>query len=305
MIFNLENINSFIKSDLTSFIKESDDYYYNQILEIAKDIKKHKDERPIILLSGPSGSGKTTTAFVLEHILDEWGLETHTISMDNYFLPLTKEDFKAITDGTLDLESPNRVDTELLNSQIEDMVQGKTVVIPKYDFKNAKRIEKGLSLTRKPNELVIFEGIHALNPNVITVDENETAKVYVSVKARVEIGEQIVHPSIIRLIRRMIRDKNYRGRSALETLLLYDSVELGEDKYIMPYRDRATYVVDSFISYELGVYKSLIDLDFDVQKYEIAKIIRDLLDEVEVISKKNVPEKSLIREFIGNGHFKY
>lgn len=169
--------------------------------------------------------------------------------MDNYFRPLTESEKALAALGKMDLESPDRVDKELLNAQIHAINMGEEIEIPRYNFKTSSRDGKGTPFRRNKDELVIFEGIHSLNPDVITVPDEELCKIYVSVRTRITCGDIILHPSKVRLMRRMIRDKNFRQRSLRETMNMYDSVEAGENKYIMPYKHRSDYDVDTFMAY--------------------------------------------------------
>ena len=303
-IIDLPYINRKLADESKVFVLSADQEYYDKVVNVAEQIRDHRNERPIILLSGPSGSGKTTTARILEQILDKWGLETHALSMDNYFMPLTREQQALAARGELDLESPNRMDAPFLNEQLKKMVSGESVDLPVYDFKESRRIFPGRTLIRKPGELVIFEGIHALNPDVITIPDENTAKVYISVRTRVKSGGIVLHPAKIRLLRRMIRDKRCRNRSFEETIEMFPSVEKGESKYIMPHKYRASYELDTFIGYELNVYRSLLGDEFKV--FEKSAQFEDLLNvlaETESMEEQKVPKTSLIREFIGNGQF--
>lgn len=300
------NINEKLRKDTAAFIRDSDKEYNEKILEIAEDIINLKGSKPIILLSGPSGSGKTTTALTLEKCLDERGHNTHTLSLDNYFLPVKNEEKILLEEGKLDLETPLRVDKEFLNSQLKDIIDCKPVELSKYDFKNADRVMTGNILERKEDELVILEGVHALNPDVITVPDDRTVRIYVSVRTRVCAGDFVLHPSNIRLMRRMLRDRLYRARSVEDTLKMFESVEKGAVKYIMPYKSRSSYDVDTFIDYEINVYKDILESDLKELKdnEHIEKILK-IFSAAEGVEKDNVPTSSLIREFIGEGDFEY
>ncbi len=304
---SLEHNNTRIQTDPIAYLKASDQNYYNQLVSIAKDIDAHKDIRPIILVSGPSGSGKTTTAYLLEAILKDFGCVTHTLSMDNYFLPLSEEEQELVMQGKIDLESPNRLNHDLLNAQLSDMIACKPVLLPRYDFVHGLSVASGTTLTRKPGELIIMEGIHALNPSVITLSDDETTRIYISVRTRVQSDRLTLHPSKVRLMRRMIRDQIYRNRPYHKTVLLYDSVELGELRYIMPYKYRSTYDIDTFIDYEMSVYRHMLPkldaLDPSI-KAQIADLI-SILEQTEPVDTALVADQSLVREFIGGGKFTY
>lgn len=302
MEININEINLRIRKSARQFISETDENYFSQVREIARHVYDGRDRCPVILLSGPSGSGKTTTAHLLEQYLDSMGCETHTLSMDNYFKSLLPEEKEAAKEGTLDLESPGRLDSELLNSQIEDIIACRPVDLPVYDFVNAVCLKSGKILERKPGELVIFEGIHALNPDVITVPDDKTVRIYISVRTRVVCENHIIHPENVRLLRRMIRDNIHRGRTFSQTCIAAANVKRGEDLYVMPYKYRSTFDIDTFIAYELGIYKSFFRTQLEsIESHgEMAEIIQ-LLTPALPLSEALVPDSSLIREFIGGG----
>jgi len=282
------------------YLRAVDESYSAQICRMARAIYDSRREKPIVLLSGPSGSGKTTSAKMLEAYLDGWGCETHTISMDDYFATMTPEQIALRDRGKLDLESPDRMDIGLLNEHILNMIDGKPVVLPQYDFVNSSQSPSERVLHRKPGELVIFEGIHALNPSVITVPDTSTNRVYVSVRTRIEHDGKLLHPEKIRLLRRMLRDRIGRGRSPVETLAMYDRVQEGENKYIMPYKHRCSFDIDTFIGYEPGVYRAMLREEL-MKLREDARVadIVEMLAGLPEISPDAVSSKSLIQEFIG------
>lgn len=300
MEINIKQINSCIKENAGEFIASTDKKYFDTIYKIAQHICANRDNCPIILVSGPSGSGKTTSSHLLEKFLDEMGCETHTLSMDNYFHSLDECEKLAAREGTLDLESPARLDINLLNSQLNDIISCNPVELPEYDFINSRSIKSGKILERKPGELVILEGIHALNPDVITVPDDKTVKIYVSVRTRIVCENHIIHPENVRLLRRMIRDNIHRGRTFSQTCIAAENVKRGEDRYIMPYKCRSDFDVDTFIPYELGIYKAFFRTQLENIKShgEMGEIIC-LLTPAEPVNECLVPENALIREFIG------
>lgn len=206
----------------------------------------------------------------------------------------------------MDLESPLRVDSQLLNQQIEAISACREIELPKYNFKTSTRSGSGKKFKRNKGEIVIFEGIHALNPSVITVPDTMISKIYVSVRTRISGEGILLHPSRVRLMRRMIRDKNFRKRSLRETMNMFHSVEAGENKYIMPYKYRSDYDVDTFMAYELSAYRNdlLTQLEDMLDVPEIAESVK-VLEQLAPLSKKDISPDSLICEFIGNGQFKY
>ena len=306
MNIEITRINQGIERDPKEYVKLVNEEYQYKLSKIVDEIVENRNDKPVILLSGPSGSGKTTTAMMIEKLLDERGHETHTLSMDNWFCPLTEAEKKLAADGKMDLESPMRVDSDLLNKQIEDISVCREIELPRYDFKTSTRTGSGKKFKRNKGEMVIFEGIHALNPSVITVPDSMINKIYVSVRTRISGEDILLHPSRVRLMRRMIRDKNFRKRTLRETMNMFHSVEAGENKYIMPYKYRSDYDVDTFMSYELSAYRN--DLLDQLQELndvpEVQECIK-VLEKLTPLEKKDISRDSLICEFIGNGQFKY
>jgi uridine kinase len=297
---DIKTINQKISSDAAEFVKESEEFYYGQIEKTAERIDSEASSRPLVLLSGPSGSGKTTTALALERLLNKWGHRTHTVSMDNYFKTITPEEQNG---KNIDLESPARLDIELLNSQLNDMAKGRPVELPKYDFKNSVSLPSGRFIERKPGDIIIMEGIHSLNPEVITIEDRYFTSIYVSVRTRITTPELTLHPEKIRLLRRMLRDSSYRGRSIKDTVNMYPSVQHGETRFIMPHKNRAQCQIDSIIAYELSVYKKyLCGL---LKEYDGLEDVRYVLSNTEDLDDKYVAEDSLVREFIGGSCFNY
>ena len=295
------HVNQALCADAVGFVREAEAAYHRQLTEIADYIVAHRDTCPIELISGPSGSGKTTTARMLEAELDRRGLKTHTLSQDNYFRTNTPEEMAMREQGLLDLESPARVDEVLLAEQLERIINCETVELPVFDFRACECRPSGVQFTRKPGEVVILEGIHVLNPAVVALPESQTVRLYVSVRTRVEAADgTLLHPRYVRLLRRMLRDVNQRGRSAEGTLAMFHSVEMGEQKYIMPYKHRSTFDIDTFIPYEGSVYRQhlLKALEEMADHPEIADLL-PALRELAPLADEAVPATSLIREFIG------
>ena len=306
MNIEVTRINYEIEKNPQEYVKSVNEDYIYRLEKIVADIAEHQSERPVIVLSGPSGSGKTTTALTIGKMLTALGHRTHTVSMDNYFCSLTEEEKRLSALGKMDLESPQRVDKDLLNAHIELIGRGEPVEIPKYNFGTSSREKEGKPFCRKHGELVIFEGIHALNPDVITVPDNEICKIYVSVRTRVTCGDIILHPSKVRLMRRMIRDSNFRQRSLRETMNMFESVEYGENRYIMPYKHRSDYDVDTFMSYELSLYReSLLDKLHEMSDISELADVTEVMENLAPLESSAVPYDSMVREFIGNGEFSY
>lgn len=306
MNIEVNRINIGICGNPEEYTKQTNEIFMHQLKQIVQKIAANIENRPVILLAGPSGSGKTTTAFMIAKLLGELGCGCHTISMDNYFKSLTEEEKELVAQGKADLESPDRIDKELLNAQIEDIENCRPVELPKYDFAHSRRSEETIPFERKHGDVVIFEGIHALNPDVITVPDSKLCKLYVSVRTRITKEGLVLNPAKIRLMRRMIRDRNFRKRSLEETMSMFHSVEAGENKYIMPYKTRSDYDIDTFMAYEMSVYRYnlLDDLRLMEDNSELSDVM-ELLSALAPLDSEFVPKDSLIREFIGKGEFKY
>lgn len=307
-IIHFSKINEALSVDPADYIATCCEEYDAKCKIIANKIADHIKEHPIILLSGPSGSGKTTTALKIEGYLDAMGLETHTVSMDNYFLP---KDQVTIFDenNQIDYESPYRIDIPLLQDHMHKLANCETVDVPAFDFVSQDRIP-GKPLGRKKGELVLFEGIHALNPEVTGYEDISTC-IYVSVRTRIQLSNgQLVHPELIRAMRRIIRDRNFRGRKPAETLDMFASVQRGENLYIAPYKQRAHVQIDTFHGFEPSIYKPFVESDFVELKesysgYPKFAPIDDLIKDIISADAELLPGDSLSREFIGGSTLEY
>ena len=305
---NLYEINEHIESSPELFVIDAEAAYDKALRTLADDICRHASEKPITLISGPSGSGKTTTACRLEQILDAAGFSSHTLSMDNYYADGTRN--KDIVDqfGEPDYESPLRLDTDLLNTQLAQLARGEEVELPVFDFAAQKQLKSGKKLRRKPHELIIMEGIHALNPEV-TGDTHEIAnRIYLSVRTRITMGDDRLHPSLIRFARRLIRDHRTRGRLPAESCEMLSSISRGENLYIMPYKHFADYELDTFMGYELSIYQPML-LETVRQLAETAAaesgvpMLLKFLEALTPMEPTWIPDQSLVREFIGGSLF--
>ncbi len=290
-------------ADPQELVLGAENIYADQLSAAAEKIYIERSQRPVVLISGPSGSGKTTTAGRIARLLEDNGCRAHTISMDNYFLPLTDEEKRLGEQGLFDFESPKRLDTVLFKQHLEKLSRCEPIDVPSFDFAKQDRCP-GMTLLRRPGDIVIMEGIHALNPEVIGQSDEFTNRVYVSVRTRLDNGGTLLHPSKIRLMRRLIRDKLYRGRNIAETLDFFRSVERGENLYIMPYKHRANFDIDTFIAYEPMVYRNILlaDLEHAADTYKDYGNYSDIelfLRSLKPLDREFVPENSLVREFIG------
>lgn len=310
MPYSLKEINEAIRSDPRAFAEECDAVYARKVETAAKKIADHRAESHVILLSGPSGSGKTTTAMKIEEVLEHMGIETHTISMDNYFNTIDPETAPRNREGAIDYESPFCLDIELLNRHFAMLDRGETIHVPKYEFARQMRSDILSQPLRLGNdELAIFEGIHALND--IIVGKNPKAfKLYIAARSNVTNGEgEIVfqHPWL-RLCRRIVRDYKFRGSDANFTLKMWANVRRGEKLYISPYKENADIMFDSSLACEVSVLKPFVEpllTAIPAGKYEVVDDMVQALRRFEPLDEKYIAPNSLVREFIGGSTYSY
>lgn len=291
-------------------VQIAEDNYSAYINETAEIIASN-GSKPVILLSGPSGAGKTTTALRIERRLREQGLSVHTLSMDNYFLPITPETERELPrdeNGRLDLESPYRLDIPLFNEHLKLLAEGEEFQMPIFDFATQSR-PRTIPFRRHKHEIIIIEGIHALNPLVTGNTDRFAMCMYVSVRTRLKSEDgSLMHPRHVRLMRRLCRDRLFRKRDFRDIFSMFESVSRGEELYIFPFKDRADLEVDTFMAYEASVYKSFIESGLEAQsldEFPECGEITKFLGELDAIDSGYVPPASLIREFIGGSELNY
>ncbi|MDR0987695.1 MAG: nucleoside kinase [Ruminococcus sp.] len=298
-----KSINSALERDAEGFIKLSEEIYNVNILTAAEHIRLLAAGKPIVLIAGPSGSSKTTTAGRLGECLRAAGVEAFCISMDNYFYPKDEALHTPKTpDGKIDFESPYRVDIPRFTKDLNAFVKGEEIITPHFDFLTQKRSD-GIIIKRPEDGVVIIEGIHALNPMLTETVKEHTFGIYVSVKTRLKCAEHSLPPSMVRLMRRLSRDKRFRGRTPLEIWEMYKLVALGEEQYIKPFRPLADLDIDTFIPYEAAVYKSFLEEDVKAISGQFPdntdlKTLSEVLESLIPLSESAVPEYSIVHEFI-------
>ncbi|MBQ6539651.1 MAG: nucleoside kinase [Oscillospiraceae bacterium] len=306
MEYGIRDILFRLDRDPRAYADDCEERYEDQITLAARRIYHSLDKRPIVLLTGPSGSGKTTTAIKLVDALKKQGVGSVCISMDGYFKDYEPETAPRTPDGSRDMESPLCLDLEYMAQQFKELSQGKEVIIPTYDFALERRSrEKGTPLRLGEGEVAIFEGIHALNEMVTDISGVDTFKLYVSVNSDIvdDSGDVVYAPRTARLLRRMIRDSNYRAAPPEYTLELWPNVIRGEDLYISPKRGKADMEIDTFMPYEPSVMRTFV-LPVIRDIPELQDICR-LLSVFPEIDNGMIQSDSLLREFIGGGIYNY
>ena len=283
----------------------------NKIAQLADIIAKRKDTLKMILIAGPSSSSKTTFAKRLGMQLRVNGLKPVTIGTDDYFVE--RENTPRDENGDYDFETIDALDLELFNDHLTRLISGEEVVIPTFDFKNGtKHYYEDKKMHLADDEILVIEGIHCLN-NKLTekIPTENKFKIYISDLTVLNIDPyNRISTTDTRLIRRIVRDYNYRGYSALDTLKRWTSVNNGENKNIFPFQEEADAMFNSSLVYELAVLgkyaKPLLkEVDNTNPEYSEAKRMLSFLEYFEEIDETPIPANSLLREFIGGSIFDY
>ena len=306
-IENSAELNEVVSSGkINDLIKIDENLQSNRLLNIAKDISEKSKVR-IVLLAGPSSSGKTTTSKKLCMYLKSFGLNPKVLGMDDYFLE--RNQTPKDEDGNYDFECLEALDLDLFDKQIAQLLDGESVKTPTYNFYIGKKEYKQEMVLEK-NDILVIEGIHALDDKVLTnIERNKKYKIYISALTEINMDDHNrISTTDNRLLRRIIRDNRTRGHPVEETLAMWKSVREGEEKYIFPYQDEADSTFNSALIYELGVLKTYVEpllysVPSDSEYYEEAIRLLDFLRLFLPIPSDAIPEDSIIREFIGGSYF--
>ncbi len=279
-----------------------------QMADIAQQIAGTPEKR-LVMIAGPSSSGKTTFSHRLTTELSVHGLRPHPIPMDNYFK--NREDTPRHEDGSYDFECLEALDVELFNENMTDLLSGKEVELPVFNFKAGKREYKGNRKKLDPRDILVIEGIHGMNDKLSYALPRESKfKIYISALTQLNIDEHNRIPTTDgRLLRRIVRDQRTRGTKAQETIAMWPSVRSGEENYIFPYQESADVMFNSALIYELAVLKSYAEpmlsaVPTDSREWPEAKRLLKFLDFFLPIVADSIPVNSLIREFIGGSVYK-
>lgn len=310
-IHNVGEFNKACKGNRSmEMIKVSEALHEKKVALIADQIANREHRPKFVLISGPSSSGKTTFSMRLRIQLMVNGIQPVVISMDNYFV--NREDTPKDENGEWDFEHLHAIDLELFSQQMKDLIEGKEVELPFYNFETGKREFRGNKLQLQPDQICILEGLHALNPELTKdIPPKETFKIFVNALTTVNLDNHNWIPTAdIRLIRRIIRDYRYRGYSAQETIARCDSVQRGEERWIYPYQEEADVMFNSALLFELAVLKRHAEPILDevpkyVDEYTDAHRLLKELSYFEPIPEKEIPPTSFLREFVGGSSFLY
>ena len=279
-----------------------------KIGDIAEQIASRPDKK-IVMIAGPSSSGKTTFSHRLSIQLKAKGLKPHPIAVDNYFV--NRVDSPRDENGNYNYEVLECLDVALFNQNMTDLLAGKTVEMPEYNFVKGQREYHGDFLTLGPDDVLVIEGIHCLNEKLsYALPRKNKFKIYISALTQLNIDEHNRIPTTDgRLLRRIVRDARTRGASAQDTIRMWPSVRRGEEENIFPYQEDADVMFNSALVYELSVLKQyaepvLFSVPRDSAEYVEAKRLLKFLDYFLGVSSEEIPHNSLIREFIGGSCFK-
>ena len=293
----------------TDIINISEALQEKKIAQIAEEIAKREGVK-LVLLAGPSSSGKTTSCKRLSIQLAVNGLKPLQISLDDYFVD--RERTPKDANGEYDYESIYALDLDLINEQFNALFRGEEVELPKYDFQSGKSKKSGKKLKMEPNNVLVVEGIHALNPELTSHIPNEQIfRVYASALTTILLDNHNYIPTTDnRLLRRIIRDYKYRGVSAQETIHRWPSVRAGENKWIFPFQENADAMLNTAMLYELAVIKTqaeplLQQVPENCEEYAEAYRLLKFLKYFKGIPYNNLPPTSLLREFLGGSSFHY
>ena len=297
------------KGFATDIINVNEALQEKKISRIADQIAARHDVK-LVLLAGPSSSGKTTTCKRLSIQLLTCGLKPLQISLDDYFIDRDKTPLDA--NGEYDYESIHALNIALINEQFNALFKGEEIELPRYNFQTGKSEKSGKRLKLGPNDIVVVEGIHALNPELTAqIPEQQKFRVYVSALTTILLDEHNYIPTTDnRLLRRIIRDYKYRGVSAQESIHRWPSVRAGEERWIFPYQENADAMFNSAMLYELAVIKQqaeplLEQVPENCEEYAEAHRLLKFLRYFHAISYRQLAPTSLLREFLGGSSFKY
>lgn len=301
--YTFNEINSLAQSP-EKFVSDSAQAYRKRISEVAQGIFSNHN-RKIVMLAGPSSSGKTTTAKLFSEEINKLGGKAYTVSLDDFYLPRSVQ-YPLDENGKPDFECVEALDLDLLHSSLRQLAVSGKADLPVFDFKTGERINNAKTVELHENDVIIVEGLHALNPVITeTLDESKLYKIYISVSSRVydADGEVLLSKRDLRLIRRSVRDYLFRSMPVERTLEIWGSVMRGEDKYLFPFENLADIKINSFHPCEPCIFSErAIGLLRDVGEGEFKEKADSLtakLNLFENIDYSVLPTDSLLREFTG------
>jgi uridine kinase len=304
---HVEEINRLVKEDAPAFVEAAETDYRQNVDSIAAEIAAENPACRLVMLAGPSSSGKTTTAHMLKKALVKAGVGCESVSLDDFYRG--KDIAPLLPNGKRDYEALEALDVPEIQKCLYELVKNNSCDMPVFDFENHVPFPHRRHVVLKDREVAVVEGIHALNPKLISMlPEYRVHRIYISVKQGVHNDKgSILGPNDVRLVRRLVRDYHSRGTKPETTLSMWPNVMRGEYKYIKPFRKDANTTINSFHDYELNVLaKPALELLSTVSpespEYPVAVRLKKALLFFEPLSPELVPKSSMIREFIGGGN---
>ncbi|MCR4594717.1 MAG: nucleoside kinase [Clostridiales bacterium] len=304
LINEIEYINEMADSLPLEFINKCEARYQNIIDDVVKKVCA-VEGRKVVMLAGPSSSGKTTTAKRIVEGIKSRGVNAYVLSLDDFYK--NRDTLPTLPDGTKDFETVYALDLDYFGQTVNALMTGQMTKTPVFDFSTGCRSEEEFNeITMGENDIVVIEGLHALNPIILDHIECTAIKIYISLASRIynEKKDIILNKRNLRFIRRLVRDYQFRGSSADNTFRLWKNVMYGEDKYLFPYRDNFDYRINTIHLYEPCVLKH-IALELlknseisDEFAYDVQRLCKSL-EKFEDIDPSLVPQDSLLREFLG------
>jgi len=306
------------RGEFPEIVRQADRAYNEDITTASEVVAERRDELRLVIIAGPSSSGKTTTTIKLSHLLTKMGISLVPLTIDNYFFDLElhpKDEF-----GDHDFETPQALDLELINKHLTQLIAGKEVRVPFYDFKEGKRREGKEKMRIGPNDLILIDSLHGLYPDMTEgIDDEAKFKLYIEPLLQMKgPNDKFIRWTDLRLMRRMVRDAQHRAYDPQRTLEHWHYVRKSEMRNIIPYVNTTDYIVNSGLPYELPAMRARLlehftqwaaeyrDDPLRTDAFERAKRVRDLLQAVSPVDDESaIPPDSLLREFIGGSCYKY
>ena len=315
----VEHLNEHVRrGTLPVIIREAEKVFHNEVKNLSRKILKNRENLKIVIIAGPSSSGKTTTTYKLEEELKKEGVQLSSMGLDNYFKNLKehpKDEF-----GDYDFERPESLDMELINQHLADLIEGKEIQMPIYNFKTGRREDKRIPFRLEKNHILLLDSLHGLyDPMTQSVPSKNKFKMYIEAMCQIKsTNGDFVRWADLRMLRRMVRDSWARSYSPEMTVGHWHYVRCSEMKYIVPYIREADYIFNGSLPYELPVHKKYMWKYMDQiyhaykeqpKRYDAfirARRVYDLLNSITALDDDStIPHNSLMREYIGGSSYEY
>jgi len=317
--FSLDQLKVIVEEErYPEFVESCEEFYRREIEEAVRNLLERIEDLRVAIVSGPSSSGKTTTTIKLANLLEQRGYRLVTLNVDNYYFDLKNQPRDSM--GDYDYETPQAIDLELISDHLGKLFNGKTVQIPRYNFKTGNREGISGTLSLKPKDIILIDSLHGMYEQMTeSISEHQKFKLYVETLSQLKDGEgRFIRWTDIRMLRRMVRDMQFRNYSPRQTLMHWHFVRRSELRYIIPNITKAHFVMNTFLLYEIPILKTRLGHLFPdvIEEFhddhnradalERAQRVHEILERIPAWSDENVvPGDSLLREFIGGSTYSY